>query len=66
MTDKISRIEVQLSELTERLSSIEARMVDIQERLMDHVAAIDELYDEVDLLKAKFENATQWCDWNAT
>ena len=53
MTDKISRIEVRLSELTERLSSIEARMVDIQERLMDHVVAIDELYDDVELLKVK-------------
>lgn len=53
MTDKISRMEVQLSELIERLASIEARMVDIGERLMDHVAAIDELYDEVDLLKTK-------------
>ena len=65
MTDKISRIEVQLSELTERLSSIEVRMVDIEERLMDLAdpfPAIDELYDEVDLLKAKIleiENATQ-------
>lgn len=53
MTDKISRIEVQLSELIERLEQLMARNVDIQERLMDHSDGIDELYDEVVLLKAK-------------